>query len=222
MTINAKFQRPYNIESRLVFFAFSNHVDSLKGLEPDDRRWVIYISLAEKNTPAYYAAMGRDLGSVSEIGRVAHFLARRDISAFDAFTPPDVAGMHRQAALVANLAAPAEWVHEAVTTGQFAGRKWLSIGEVLSAAQTARDPLVSRAITAKAVADGMSAAGCEAFRRVRVGSNARASLWFGAGMGASERRTASDLKSSAGAGAYEAERANHVAALQARLLGSQN
>jgi hypothetical protein len=222
LTINAKFQRPYNIESRLVFFAFSNHVDSLKGLEPDDRRWVIYISLAEKNTAAYYAAMGRDLGSVSEIGRVAHFLATRDISAFDPFTPPDVAGMHRQAALVANLAAPAEWVHEAVTTGRFAARKWLSIGEVLRAAQTTRDPLVSRAISAKAVSDGMAAAGCETFRRVRIGSNDRASLWFGVDMPEAERRIAARLTGKEAGSAYEAERDAHVAALQSRLLGSQN
>ena len=81
---------------------------------------------------------------------------------------------------------------------------------------------VAQAITAKGVADGMSAAGCEAFRRVRVGSNARASLWFGVGMGASERRVAADLKSSAGAGAYEAERDAHGAAVQARLLGGGN
>jgi len=81
---------------------------------------------------------------------------------------------------------------------------------------------VAQAITAKGVADGMSAAGCEAFRRVRVGSNARASLWFGVGMSVTERRVAWDLKSRAGADAYAAERDAHVAAVQAFLLGSQN
>ena len=73
--------------------------------------------------------------------------------------------------------------------------------------------------SAKGVSDGLSAADCELFRRVRLGSHMRASLWCGVGMTDDERTSVQAQTGKEAAVAYEAERDAAVAAAQKRLLG---
>jgi len=220
LEINAKYQRPYNIDSCLVFFAFSNGLDSVRGLEADDRRWVIYQSPAEKNDKSFYAAMANDLESAGELGRVMDFLLSRDLSKFDRQNAPVGVGGHRRLAMAANLSAPAEWAHDYVADGgELAGRKWVTVTEVLGAAQTSRDNNVSRGGTARGMAAGLLAAGWVLYGRVRTGT-ARASLWISPEVSKSDREAAQRMTGAEASAAYATEYASWLADKQKGLLGN--
>jgi len=87
LTINRKGLHPYDMVNRLFVLAFSNDRVPIM-LESQDRRWFALYSNAPRMTAAEAGALWKWYGA-GGAGRVAAWLAARNVSAFDpAATPP--------------------------------------------------------------------------------------------------------------------------------------
>lgn len=185
--INQKYEKPYKIRPVTNFCGYANTLDAIPGLEADDRRFGVYVSGAKKREPSFYARIAPVLYSEAEWGRVHWFLANRNLSAYQPHQPmPDVDGSKRllQGETLTNAA---RWVYEACTgEGEFAGRTFLTIGEVEAACRAQAPRNIQNTISARAVRDGMTAAGCAPFKQVRA-DQSMFRVWFGPGVPKAER-----------------------------------
>jgi len=86
LSINRKGLHPYEMLNRLFVLAFSNDRVPIN-LESQDRRWFALYSNAPRMSPAAAAALWRWYGA-GGAGRVACWLAQRDVAAFDPAATP--------------------------------------------------------------------------------------------------------------------------------------
>jgi hypothetical protein len=86
ISINRKGLHPYDMVNRLFVLAFSNDRVPIM-LESQDRRWFALYSNAPRMSPAAAAALWRWYGA-GGAGRVACWLAQRDVAAFDPAATP--------------------------------------------------------------------------------------------------------------------------------------
>ena len=86
LSINRKNLHPYDMVNRLFVLAFSNDRVPIM-LESQDRRWFALYSNAPRMSPAAAVALWRWYGA-GGAGRVAAWLAQRDVSAFDPAATP--------------------------------------------------------------------------------------------------------------------------------------
>ncbi|WP_319495989.1 DUF5906 domain-containing protein [uncultured Cohaesibacter sp.] len=134
--INPKYGVPYSIKPVINFFASTNHMDSLSGIEHDDRRWAIYSTPAVRNTGAWYKRMDKELHSESEVRRVLWLLTNRDISNFDAVGPAPEFDDSKDLLKVESLSIGGRWVYDQLQPGGlFASRTVITTGEIVAAAQ---------------------------------------------------------------------------------------
>jgi len=85
ITINVKYQRPYEIENAANFLFLSNSADALR-LENGDRRYFVISSEAEPRPPEYYEAL---FGWVTaNAGIFLHWLQNYDLRNFNPNKPP--------------------------------------------------------------------------------------------------------------------------------------
>lgn len=184
--VNEKFEKPYSFEFVGVLIAMSNEVDALKGIEHDDRRFAPYVSragrLGETLTPGEIEAVQ----SVEEAERVNDFLLSRDLSQFDAFTPPEDTTGSREEVISAALSEGSRAAHELVLSGALKDRRVFTTQEVMSCLQAHANPNVRNHMTANVAVRGLQAAGCVQASngtQVRV-DGARVRLWVGANVDA--------------------------------------
>jgi hypothetical protein len=86
ISINRKGLHPYDMSNRLFVLAFSNDRVPIM-LESQDRRWFALYSNAPRMSPVEAAALWRWYGA-GGAGRVARWLAQRDIAHFDPAATP--------------------------------------------------------------------------------------------------------------------------------------
>lgn len=133
--INKKNVPQYYIRNMQNYFIFTNHADAL-ALEPDDRRFYIYGSLAIAREPAYYTRMAHAFKAIAFKSALLAYLLKRDISKFDPMASPPWTDAKREMAAAAQ--SPVEqWVGEQFEDGaQFHGRKFVTADEVMTAAKS--------------------------------------------------------------------------------------
>ena len=185
--INEKFEKPYKIRAVTNFMGYANTLDAIPGLEADDRRFGVYVSGAKKREPAFYNRIAPVLRTPAEWGRVHWFLANRDLTAYDPHQPmPDVGGSKR-ILRGETLSDAARWIFDACTgDGQFARRTFLTGAEVEAACRANAPRNVQNHLTARAVRNGLEAAGCAPFKQVRADQD-RVRPWFGPGVSKEDR-----------------------------------
>lgn len=84
--VNEKNIPVYSIRNRASFFLISNEDDAAR-LDPDDRRFLVWKSKAQKKSASYYKWLMRWFnGGGAE--RVLHFLRARDLAGFDPHAAP--------------------------------------------------------------------------------------------------------------------------------------
>lgn len=197
VSINEKFTPPYSIVPRAVYAATTNHMDAIRGMESDDRRWSMYESPAvASGDPAlgagvvgsmeWFKELAAQITSPDELERVHEFLMTRDVSGFNALgRAPDFGGT-KQAMIEESLTDAARWVVDELTApgGRFTGRTLLTIGEIVEVGLVCGNPIVTRSMTSTAVRDALKALGCANLGSRRYGSSSkdRVRLWSGAGL----------------------------------------
>lgn len=85
VTINKKYQRPYEIENAANFMFLSNSVDALL-LEQSDRRYFVVSSDSSPQPPAYYSALFAWMEA--NTGVILNWLLDRDLRDFNPNKPP--------------------------------------------------------------------------------------------------------------------------------------
>ncbi|MEM0949554.1 MAG: primase-helicase family protein [Pseudomonadota bacterium] len=194
MEINQKYQRPFYVKPSASFVAFTNHIEAIRGMEGDDRRFAVYVSPAAAQDPVKFVSVRGMLsgeGDMSEIERVKDFLLARDLSAFHPYSLPEDVSGSRAAALRGSMPLVTEWVYnECVDAGGlFADREMLSLREVQDVVIAEAPAEVRSAVTRnpaaaqRLVVEGLRAAGCsstgERARKRENGTQVSLSLWFG-------------------------------------------
>lgn len=82
VTIERKFEQPYEVPNTVNFVFFSNHSDALN-LSADDRRFFVIHSYAEPKGSDYYEALNKEFYERDHgWAKVFQWLKQRDISAF--------------------------------------------------------------------------------------------------------------------------------------------
>ena len=90
ITVNAKYQRRYEIENKANFILLSNHRDALR-LDSGDRRYFVVASEKGPKSPLYYDQLYQ--WTLKNYGTILNWLLRRDISTFSANShPPSTSG----------------------------------------------------------------------------------------------------------------------------------
>lgn len=93
VTINKKYQRPYEIENAANFIFLSNSIDALL-LEQSDRRYFVVTSDSQPREPAYYRHLFQ--WADEHAGVILNWLLTRDIRGFNPNKPPPLtAGKER-------------------------------------------------------------------------------------------------------------------------------
>lgn len=221
VTINEKYRSPFLVKARFSMISMSNHMDGLKGLEPDDRRWQIYVTLAVKAHKAFYdRVIDGAKTDAAMCGLLDYLLNVVDLTGFGVSTPAPGSEVYRQQMLAENLTGAAQWVHQGFQQGEaFGGRRIVSIAEVLVAAQASPSCQPKNAINSRAIRNGLLALGWTNVGQVRHGQHS-ASVWvspeFAAGPGFKDLKEA-DLFAEHG----REMQARADLAVQA-LLGHQN
>jgi hypothetical protein len=133
--VEKKFQAPYNIPNVLNMIFFSNHVDALE-IDPDDRRFFVLLSEADKRDPSYYQRLAVDFyGNNSGWLKVASWLLKRDISKFNASQPP--MQTDGKALLIdAQRSTVSRAIEEALTTGPYKDRVAVTASEIVDRARS--------------------------------------------------------------------------------------
>lgn len=177
-TINEKYRAPYPVRARYSMLSMSNHMDGLKGLEPDDRRWQIYVTPAVKADKAFYDRVIEGAKTDASMCGLLHYLLHEvDLKGFDVYTPAPGSGIYRGQMLAENLTGVAQWVHQSFQPGEaFAVRQLVTIAELQISAQASPSCTPKSAITSRGVRDGLLALEWANIGQVRHGQH-RASLW---------------------------------------------
>lgn len=217
--INPKYGRTYSITPVCNFIAFSNHLDAVRGMEPDDRRIAAFRSPADPKDKAWYARAATVLYSMAEAERVHDFLMRVDLSQFNPHELPAASDKTKQAMLADNLSDKGSWVRDLfLPGGEFADRKYLTIHEIENHVVAEAPKHVAFGITAHAIRDALRSAGCESLGRVDS-SRGRMSLWVGPGMDSAARLALKNMKPRHMLDAAHKDRDDYMKRKQAALLG---
>lgn len=188
--INGKYARTYSIEPAANFIGFTNHLNAVQGMEPDDRRISTYVSPAVPKDKLWYMQAAPVLHSLAEAERVYDFLMSRSLANFNPHDVPDAAMDSKRRMLIDTLPDGGSWVYDLCAEGgKLAGRKFLTIAEIEAMAQTDAPQNIRSKISSGVVRRGLEAAQCEALGQIKAGRQ-RASIWYGPGMSASERTAA--------------------------------
>lgn len=187
--INGKYARTYSIEPAANFIGFTNHLNAVQGMEPDDRRISTYVSEAVPKEKSWYMQAAPVLHSLAEAERVYDFLMSRSLANFNPHDVPDAALDSKRRMLIDALPDGGSWVYDMVAPGgRLSGRKYLTIAEIEALAATDAPQNIRNKIASGVIRRGLEAAGCEALGQIKAGRQ-RASIWYGPGMDEAERRT---------------------------------
>jgi hypothetical protein len=193
--LNEKFMKPYSFEPTANFVASTNNWDALAGMEPDDRRFVPYISPAVPAPPAFYQRIGAALKDLPELERIHEFLASRDITHFNPFAPAPNFGDSKRQMLRENMSEVAGWVADQFEAGGLmANRLYFTLTEVEALVQNRAPKNVAVRSSTRSCRSGIDYAGCKPGKRGRAGKE-RHMVWFGPAMGDKERLAAEALGS---------------------------
>lgn len=136
MRVNRKKLEPYTIANIQAWILFTNHADAL-ALEADDRRFAVLDSAAQKQEPEYYKGLADLFGSEGFLNRFHAWLMQRDLSAFDAWSPPEASEAKKDMALLSREPGLA-WVEDLFEDGgDMEGRVLVTADEVAALAQAA-------------------------------------------------------------------------------------
>lgn len=175
LTVKAKYMTPYVIENRLVMFGFTNK-DNAIALEASDRRFWVYESPGLKLDDDLARQVWDWYENKGGLAKVHGWLRMRTLGAgFNPKVCPPEVGVGKANMLRAALALAAEWVSDWV---EDQGDKLLAATDVMRASSTA-PASIQRGMSARAIADGMRAAGYAQLRQgvqIRY-PNGRARLW---------------------------------------------
>ncbi|MEC8039592.1 MAG: DUF5906 domain-containing protein [Pseudomonadota bacterium] len=156
--INEKHQKVQRTRFSGNFIALSNNEDAIKGIDHDDRRFVPYVSGAQRLDAVFTPQDHLKLCDADEIGRVRYYLETRDISNFNPFEQPkDVSGS-RRAIVEAGLSSTALAVLEMMSTGAFGKRGLVALDEVMT--QLRIDKKMYQNPSLSEVKKGLKAANC--------------------------------------------------------------
>lgn len=214
--INEKFRRPYTTRVNFSMFGMTNHLDAIPGLEPDDRRFQIYISPASPAPKEFYDRVIPAMMQPDALAGLLDYLLSVDLTGFGPFTPMPQSSDAKREMLADTLRGSAQWTYQSVQEGgMFHGRTMLTIAEVETAALAAQNRRVAHGTDTHLVRNGLRAAGWSSAGRIRF-SQARTWVWVAPEFRASpvfNYLNTIDLKA-----ACNAEREAHEQALAARLL----
>jgi len=212
-TINPKYGKRYRTVVSPRFFATTNDPDSMTGVDAEDRR--VFVAWSEATrvhgasghalqpfTDAYFDDLWQTYlaGRTADLEILNDYLLRLPIKKFSpSKAPPRSAARHDT--LVASLGPTAQFVYDLVTTGDLAGRRVVSFGEIETRALASDNQMVRSRVTPRAIQHGLRLAGCRSLRQVRVGPTKRVRLWSGAcvpaigvGMSEDERKNISTFE----------------------------
>jgi hypothetical protein len=85
--IHRKYVATVTMLNRVNFIFFSNYIDAAK-LDKGDRRYFVFISIAEPRDPSYYDTLFNFIESEDGIAAIAHYLQSRDLSKFNPNSRP--------------------------------------------------------------------------------------------------------------------------------------
>lgn len=179
--INKKNVPQYYIKNMQNYFIFTNHEDAL-ALEPDDRRFYVYGSLAKPKEAAYYGRLAKLFATDGFKSALLSWLLKRDLSRFNPMASPPWTDAKRE--MLAATQAPVDsWIEEQLSEGgQFAGRTLLTTDELMTASKSGgafgNVPFsVSSRITPKAISLKLKRMGAVALPLIRSATGARFRLW---------------------------------------------
>ncbi len=178
VSINEKFQTPYVTRVNFSLISFTNHLDAIKGLEPDDRRWGAYISPAAAEAPDFYARIIGGMTTPDALAGLLDYLLTVDLAGFTPFTRAPGQAEAKREMQAENLRGGAQWAFQALDVGgRFEGRTMLTIAELQDAALADPNNRVRSNSDTFQVQDGLKAAGWERFGQIRFGQN-RNTVWL--------------------------------------------
>jgi len=179
VTINPKYGRHHQARVSFSMISSTNNLDSLQGLEPDDRRFHPHLSEAKVNTKDFYETNAKGSCTDEALEGLLDFLLKRDLSNFTATTPAPGSGAAKTIMATDNLTGAALWAFQSVEDGgqgRFEGRNLLTLAEVETAALAEPSRRISGNVDARFLAKGLRTAGWISLGQVGP-TNSRVSVW---------------------------------------------
>jgi hypothetical protein len=195
VTINHKFQNPYQVECCNAVLMATNSVDALPHLDPQDRRVMLYEIPVERvegaggdahvfGTENYFTRIKAALLDPMQQSYLAWYLREGvDLTGFNPFAPaPDFNGV-KAAMMSETLPSSSLWVMEQLSPGgALAGRMLVTTRELEQLGQSQGGDVVRRSIKVYDVRRGLELAGWKwlgRFGSVRAGKyDTRINLWL--------------------------------------------